>query len=277
MLLISVRVVRDGRPVNYNYLSLTTTMTENETERQKIVSYIYDMLGGGLVDVELDPSHYNTAIDRALNKFRQRSTNAVEESYGFLTLQVDVNEYTLPKEVMNVRQLFRRSIGSRSGGGDGGTLFEPFNLAYSNTYLLASSNMGGLATYYAFASYQKQVGKMFGSDINFTFNKTTKLLTIMQRPRAEEELLLWMYNYRPDFNLLQDPYANQWLKDYSLASCKMMLGEAREKFSQIAGPQSGTSLNGTALKGEAKAELEALELELINYKEGGTPLTFVIG
>jgi hypothetical protein len=252
-------------------------MTENETERQKIVEYVQAMLGAGMVDVELDPVHYNTAIDRALNKFRQRSTNAVEESYGFLTLQVDVNEYTLPKEVMNVRQLFRRSIGSRSGGGDGGTLFEPFNLAYSNTYLLASSNMGGLATYYAFASYQKQVGKMFGSDINFTFNKTTKLLTIMQRPRAEEELLLWMYNYRPDFNLLQDPYAGQWLKDYSLATCKMMLGEAREKFSQIAGPQSGTSLNGAALKGEAKAELEALELELINYKEGGTPLTFVIG
>jgi hypothetical protein len=235
------------------------------------------MLGAGMVDVELDPSHYNTAIDRSLAKFRQRSSNGVEESYGFLTINVDVNEYYLPKEVMNVRQLFRRSIGSRSGGGEGGTLFEPFNLAYSNTYLLASSNMGGLATYYAFASYQKQVGKMFGSDINFTFNKTTKLLTIMQRPRAEEEVLLWLYNYRPDFNLLQDPYAGQWLKDYSLATCKMMLGEAREKFASIASPQGSTQLNGAALKGEAKAELEALELELINYKEGGTPLTFVIG
>jgi hypothetical protein len=252
-------------------------MSENDTERQNVIDYVKLMLGDGMVDVELDPAHYNTAIDRALAKFRQRSSNGVEESYGFLTIQVDVNEYILPKEVMNVRQLFRRSIGSRSGGGEGGTLFEPFNLAYSNTYLLASSNMGGLATYYAFASYQKQVGKMFGSDINFTFNKTTKLLTIMQRPRAEEELLLWLYNYRPDFNLLQDPYAGQWLKDYSLATCKMMLGEAREKFASIASPQGSTQLNGGALKGEGKAELEALEQELINYKEGGTPLTFVIG
>jgi hypothetical protein len=252
-------------------------MSENENERQKVIEYVQNMLGAGMVDVELDPSHYNTAIDRSLAKFRQRSSNGVEESYGFLTLNVDVNEYVLPKEVMNVRQLFRRSIGSRSGGGDGGTLFEPFNLAYSNTYLLASSNMGGLATYYAFASYQKQVGKMFGSDINFTFNKTTKVLTIMQRPRSEEEVLLWLYNYRPDFNLLQDPYAGQWLKDYSLATCKMMLGEAREKFASIASPQGSTQLNGAALKGEAKAELEALEQELINYKEGGTPLTFVIG
>ena len=252
-------------------------MTENENERQKVIDYCKTMLGDGMIDIELDPNHYNTAIDRALNKFRQRSSNAVEESYAFLTVEVDRNDYTLPQEVMQVRQIFRRSIGSRSGGGQGGTLFEPFNLAYSNTYLLTATNMGGLATYYAFASYQKQVGKMFGSEINFTFNKTSKKLTLMQRPRSEEEVLLWVYNYRPDFNLLQDPYANQWLKDYSLATCKMMLGEAREKFNQIASPQGGTSLNGTALKGEGKAEMETLEMDLINYKDGGTPLTFVIG
>jgi hypothetical protein len=256
---------------------LNIDMTENENERQKVIDYIQAMLGGGMIDVELDPVHYNTAIDRALNKFRQRSSNAVEESFGFLMIEVDKNDYILPQEVTNVRQIFRRSIGSRSGGGQGGTLFEPFNLAYSNTYLLTSSNMGGLATYYAFASYQKQVGKMFGSDINFTFNKTTKKLTIMQRPRSEEEVLLWLFNYRPDFNLLQDPFANQWLKDYALATCKLMLGEAREKFNQIASPQGGTSLNGTALKTEGKAEMDNLELDLINYKDGGTPLTFVIG
>ena len=252
-------------------------MTENEQERQKVIDYCQAMLGSGMIDVELDPVHYNTAIDRALNKFRQRSSNSVEESFGFLTIQTDINEYVLPKEVMNVRQLFRRSIGSRSGGGEGGTLFEPFNLAYSNTYLLASTNMGGLATYYAFASYQKQVGKMFGSDINFTFNKTSKVLTIMQRPRAEEELLLWLNNYRPDFNLLQDPQCGQWLRDYALATCKIMLGEAREKFQSIASPQGSTTLNGTALKTEGKAEIEVLEQDLINYKEGGTPLTWVIG
>jgi hypothetical protein len=252
-------------------------MTETENERQNVIDYVHTMMGGNLVDVELNPEDYNIAINRALAKYRQRSSNAVEESFGFLTIQVDQNDYVLPKEVMDVRQLFRRSIGSRTGGGDGGTLFEPFNLAYSNTYLLASTNMGGLATYYAFASYQKQVGKMFGSDINFSFNKTTKKLTIMQRPRASEELLVWMYNYRPDFNLLQDPYAGQWLKDYTLAVCKIIMGEAREKFSSIASPQGGTTLNGTAIKAEGKAELDLLELDLINYKTGDAPLTWILG
>jgi len=252
-------------------------MSDTEIERTKVIEYIQAMLGGGMVDLELDPIHYTTSIDRALAKFRQRSSNAVEESFGFITLQLDKNDYILPKEVENVRQLFRRSIGSRTGGGDGGSLFEPFNLAYSNTYLLSSTHMGGLATYYAFASYQKLVGKIFGSEINFTFNKTTKLLTIMQRPRTEEEVLIWMYNYRPDFNLLQDTYAGQWLRDYALANCKVMIGEAREKFGTIASPQGGTTLNGTALKSEGKSEMEMLELDLINYKEGSTPLSFVIG
>lgn len=252
-------------------------MTDTENARQIIIEYVKTMLGSGMIDVELDPIHYNVAIDKSLSKYRQRSSNAVEESFGFLTLHTDTNDYVLPKEVVEVRQLFRRSIGSRTGGGDGGSLFEPFNLAYSNTYLLASTNMGGLATYYAFASYQKQVGKMFGGEINFTYNKTSKVLNIMQRPRAGEEVLVWMYNYRPDFNLLDDMYAGQWIKDYALASAKVILGEAREKFGTIASPQGGTQLNGTTLKTEGKAEMEILEQDLINYKEGGTPLTWVTG
>lgn len=252
-------------------------MTDTEHQKQQVIDYIKLMLGDGLVDVELDPSHYNIAIDRALRKFRQRSSNSVEQSFAFLTLQTDQNNYVLSPEVNNVRRIYRRSIGSRTGGGDGGSLFEPFNLAYSNTYLLTSTNMGGLATYYAFASYQKQVGKMFGSEINFMFNSTTKLLTIDQRPRTEEEVLLWVDNFRPDFVLLQDTYAGQWLRDYALATSKIMLGEAREKFSQIASPQGGTSLNGTALKSEGKSEIEQLEQDLVNYKDGGTPLTWLIG
>jgi len=252
-------------------------MSTIESTRQPVVDYIKAMLGDGMIDVELDPIHYNTSIDRAFAKYRQRSANSVEESYGFLTLEQDVNEYTLSKDVIEVRQLFRRSVGSRTGGGDTGSLFEPFNLAYTNTYLLASSNMGGLATYYMFASYQKMVGKMFGSEINFTWNPATKKLTIMQRPRGEETLILWLYNNKPDFMILDDPYAGIWIKDYALAQCKVILGEAREKFNQIASPQGGTSLNGSNMKQEGSAAIERLELELANYATGEKPMWFVVG
>jgi hypothetical protein len=245
--------------------------------RQQIIDYVKSFLGGNMVDVELEPKDYNTAIDRALAKYRQKSSNSVEESYGFLTLEQDQNEYILGNEVVEVRDVFRRSIGSRSGGGDGGTLFEPFNLAYTNTYLLSSSNMGGLGTYYAFAQYQKMVGKMFGSYIQFTYHPQTRKLTIMQRPRGEENVLLWLYNHRPDFALLDDPYAGLWIKDYTLANCKLMLGEAREKFNQITGPQGGTTLNGTQLKSEGAAQIEALEADMKAYGTGEKPMWFVVG
>lgn len=252
-------------------------MSNLDDKKQQVYDYVTAMLGGGMIDLELDPIHYQTALDRALNKYRQRGDSSVEESYMFLTLEANVNTYTLPKEVVSVRQLFRRSIGSRTGMGDGGTLFEPFNMAYTNTYLLSSSNMGGLATYEIFAQYQELVGRIFGSFINYNYNQSTRKLTIMQRPMGPEQVLAWTYNYRPDFVILEDIFANQWIKDYTLATCKLMIGEAREKFSQIAGPQGGGSLNGTAIKGEAKADIEKLEKELMEQVTGGQGYTWIIG
>ena len=247
------------------------------TKKQEVFDYAYNMLGGGMVDVELDPDHYETALTKALTRFRQRSDNSVEESYMFMPTIIDQNEYTLPNEVMEVRRLFRRSIGSRTGGGDGGTLFEPFNMAYTNTYLLASTNMGGLATYDMFSQYQELVGRMFGSFIEFKWNRATKELKLLQRPRAEEEILLQCYNHRPDFQLLDDYMAVQWIKDYTLAKCKYMLGEARSKFATIAGPQGGSTLNGDALKAEAQAEMEKLEADVSLAVAGGVGYGFTIG
>ena len=252
-------------------------MADLTTEKQEIFDYVFNSLGGGMVDVELDPAHYETAIKDALDRFRQRSDNSVEESYIFLPLVKDQNDYTLADEIIEVRQIFRRSIGSRSGGGDGGTLFEPFNLAYTNTYLLASSNMGGVATYNMFSQFQELVGRMFGSFIEFKWNTTTKKLTILQRPRQGEEVLMYVYMYRPDTELFKDYLAKKWIKDYTLAKCKYMLGEARSKFNTIAGPQGGTTLNGDALKQEAIAEMERLDAEVKTQTAGGQGYSFLIG
>ena len=85
------------------------------------------------------------------------------------------------------------------------------------------------------------------------------------------------YNYRPDSELLNDYLAVQWIKDYTLASCKYMLGEARSKFATIAGPQGGSTLNGDTLKAEAQQEMDKLELEVAMAVPGGTGYGFTIG
>ena len=251
--------------------------TNPQAERQKVYDYCRTMLADGMIDVELDPIHFETALEKTINRFRQRSPNAVEESYMFLELEKDRNDYRLPDEVIAVQSVFRRTLGSRTGGGTG-TNFEPFNLAYTNTYLLNSTMMGGIATYDMFAQYQEMVGRMFGSYIEFQWIQQSHILRILQRPFTEgETIMLRCHNYRPDYNLINDLYAKQWIRDYSLAVCKGILGEARSKFASIAGPSGGTQLNGSDLKAASKEEITALDKELETLVSGGTPMTFVIG
>lgn len=244
--------------------------------KQEVFDYVRYSLGDGLVDVELDPVHYEQALKASLLRYRQRSSNSVEESYTFLSLLQDTDKYTLPSEVITVKQIYRRSIGSTSTSS--ATQFEPFEAGFLNMYILQSGRVGGFLNYELFSGFQEMSMRMFGGFINFKFNKVSKELQIMRRPRSEEEeVLLWTYNFKPDITMLSDYMALPWIRDYTLALSKRSLGEAREKFATIAGPQGGTNLNGTALKQEAAADIERLEIEIGNYTEGNEPLSFIIG
>ena len=244
--------------------------------KQEIFEYVKTRLGDGMIEVELDPKHIENAFVTAVDKFRQRSSNSVEESYGFLDLQEDQTEYTMPAEVISVRQIYRRTVGGASSS-EGGSPFDPFELAYTNIYLLQTGRIGGLATYDMFSGYQELVARMFGGFINFKYDQPTRRLQIFRRQRSPETVLVEQYNFRPDFILLQDIYAKPWIREYTYAVAKFTLGEARSKFTTIAGPQGGGQLNGDALKAEATQEMQDLMTQIGNYAEGGTPLSFRIG
>jgi hypothetical protein len=77
--------------------------------------------------------------------------------------------------------------------------------------------------------------------------------------------------------LLNDYQAFPWIQEYAYSFAKLIVGEAREKFGQIAGPQGGGTLNGTAMKGEAQSQMDAQIEQLKNYIDGSQPITFVIG
>lgn len=342
--------------------------------RNDMIDYIRLRLGDQIVDIELDKEHYDLAIKQALIKYRQKAQNAVEESYAFLDLIPNVQEYILPNYIMEVRQIFRRGIGASPGST--ASQFEPFSSGYLNTYMLVAGRVGGLLSYELFAQYQELAMTMFGGYINYTWNRVTKKLTlvrkipydngtavslnsltasglaagstitmVLQSPQTSvypdssiyiqncpvrgygaeyrvvtidptstiitvianqtlgsvavtgsdlqkttawipdydsgtnnmESVLLWIFNQKPDSMLLSDPMVYPWLQDYALAFAKSILGQARGKFSTLAGPQGGTTLNGAALMAESAAEMAQLEDDLKNYVDGSQPLTWVIG
>jgi len=258
-----------------------------EQLRSKIVNYIRLRLADGLVDVELDPEHYNMAIDQAITVYRQRAQNSTEESYAFLDLLGETQEYTLPQEILQVRQIFRRGIGSVTG--TTASQFEPFASGYLNTYMLVAGRVGGLVNYELFTQYQELAMRMFGGHMNYNYNTVSKKLTIIRKiPNNEtpndgstapvsETVLLWVYNYKPEITLLQDYTIFPWIQDYAYAMAKYSLGEGREKFATIVGPQGGTTLNGAALKAEAQALMDKLIEDLKLYIDGSQPYGFILG
>lgn len=249
------------------------------TERQKLINEVKLRLGAGMIDIELDPEHYNLALDMALGRYRQRSGNALEESFIFLDVQPDVATYTLPSEVQEVRAVYRRSI----GGGAGGS-FDPFSQGWVNGMYqmmnpggLGGGGAGSLALYDAAAQYQETVGRLFGRDVMYVWDAATKRISFQRRFGAVEQIALHVFNAKPECVLLIDVYARRWLFDCTVAHSKQMLGEARGMFGNIAGPQGGITLNGDALKSEAQAEIERLDTEITQFFEQHAGWPFIIG
>jgi hypothetical protein len=253
-------------------------MSENTLPelKQSLIDYVKLQLGDQIIDLELDAEHYEAAYQRTIGTYRQRATNAYEEAYIFMELIRDVNIYTLPQEVVQVRQIFRRTFGDATG--PFASNFDPFAQASINVYLMNFNSAGGLATYDFYSQYVELAARMFGGYMNYTWNPVTKKLQLIRDPKnSGENVLLWCWQLKPEIQLLQDFQISQWIRDYMLANCKVIIGEAREKFSTISGPQGGTTLNGAAMKSEGMAAMDALIEQLKMYVDGSQPLTWVIG
>ena len=258
-----------------NILSTPSGLTLDEL-KQALFQNVRYRLGDGIIDLELDPQHYEAAYNYAIKVYRQRAQNATQESYTLFTIEKNVDTYTLPSEFINVRCLYRRTVGLETGPSS--SSFDPFSSAILNTYLLNYNYAGGMATYDFYAGYVELAARMFGGYVVYTFDPVTKVLRIVRDPKGSgERILIWADVQRTQEVLLQDPGAGVWIGDWVFAILKGIIGEAREKFASIAGPGGGTSLNGAAMKAESKQLQQELIEELKRYVDYSQPLTWVQG
>ena len=258
-----------------NILSTPSGLTLDEL-KQALFQNIRYRLGDGIIDLELDPQHYEAAYNYAIKVYRQRAQNATAESYTLFTVEKNVDTYTLPSEFINVRSIFRRTVGLETGPSS--SSFDPFSSAILNTYLLNYNYAGGMATYDFYAGYVELAARMFGGYVIYTFDPVTKVLRIVRDPKGSgERILIWADVQRTQEVLLQDPSTGVWIGDWVFAVLKGIIGEAREKFASIAGPGGGTSLNGAAMKAESKQLQQELIEELKRYVDYSQPLTWVQG
>jgi hypothetical protein len=140
-----------------------------------------------------------------------------------------------------------------------------------------NNHIGGIATYDMFSQYRETLNKVAATDIMYLWNPVTKKIKLLRRMRHDTLVLIHVHVERDENQLMIDPYLKSWIRDYALAYCKRMLGEARGKFSSLPGAQGGVTLNGAEMKAEADVMIEKLEFDLTNYVDGSAPLGFIIG
>lgn len=228
--------------------------------RQKLIKEIKLSLGGGIIEIELTPDHYDLAFDIALDIYRQKSENSTEERVAFLDLQRNQQTYFLPEDVIEVREVWRRGVAGTAGGG---SYFEPFAASFASQFVMTGTgDAGDIITFELFSEYQNLIGTMFGQYVTFYWNRTSHRLDLQRDIKDQETILLQIYCYRPEEVLLQDPYARPWLRRMSIAQAKMQLGQIRSIMGSYPGPNGGVTLNGPQLVQEAQAEIALLEDEL---------------
>lgn len=250
-------------------------MSRTFSRRDEFISQIRLSLGGGLVEVELDLEHYNAALSIAIDRIRQRSDGALEEQDLFITVLPEVEEYTLPSEVQEVRRLYRRGVGAYTNGGIN---FDPMDGAFYNIYLLQPGRSGGLATWDFYNQFLETTERVFATQFNFVWYNSTKTLRLIRKPTAQEDVIVRCWTTKGEEALFTDPYTGPWIRSYALAQCKGMLGQARSKFTGgFPGPTGNVTLNGDALLQQAQAEIEILDKELDNIITGDAGYSFIIG
>lgn len=249
-------------------------MTE-KTPRQKLLDEVYLQLGGNMIKVELTPEHFNLAFDLALDRYRQRSVNAVEERIAFLDVQAGQSSYYLPKDVIEVREIYRRGVPGLSGGG---VYFDPFAASFANQFtMMGTGDAGNLVTFELYSEFQNLVGIMFGQYVVFFWHSAEHRLDLMRDFESSETLGLWIYNYRPEEMLLADTYARPWLRDMTIAQCQLMLANIRGKFASLPGPGGGISMNSSTLEATANATIDRLEKEVATQYDGHIAYGFLKG
>lgn len=249
-------------------------MTER-TPRQHLLHEVALQLGAGMVKVELTPEHYSLAFDMALDRYRQRSVNATEERIAFLDLQAGQSSYYLPREVQEVREVYRRGVPGLSGGG---VYFDPFAASFANQFaMIGTGDAGNLTTFELYSEFQNMVGMMFGQYVTFFWHPAEHRIDLLRDIESAETVSLLIYNYRPEELLLKDPYAKPWLRSMTIAQCQLMLANARGKFANLPGPTGGISLNAASLEASARAEMERLEKEVDTQTDAHIAYGFLKG
>lgn len=246
---------------------------ETAKKLENMFYWCHVRLGGTSIPVQLEDDDYKVAFEEALGLYRTRSSRSVWETYCFLELKARQTQYTLDRRIDSVFRILRnRGFGAIGAAGSG---FESFGAATINALLrggLSGSASGGfnLTTYEFAMQHQELIERLFATEIHFNFRADNSQLYIYQVPQGDELVALQCSVLKSIDEVMNDNSAMQWLRRYTLAVCKTILGEKLSLFATLPGALGGSTTKGDTIRQQGELEKEKLEQEILDFADNSS-------
>jgi hypothetical protein len=230
------------------------------TNEEEIFDWVLQELGYPLIEqMEITESQLRQCKNNAVEYFTKYAIQ--DEVYIALDLEdYNTSGFTLPNNVVDIFALEEsNTYGNNTGGIN--TLFSVQNTMFNNgTFPIpGSGGTGSWVDYHLAMQYLELTRMMTASRFDFNYNEREQVLTLIPNPSANEmkgHIVIGCHTIRREDLQLGE----KWVKEYTLARAKIMIGNVRIRF-------EGTQLLGggtldTGIKQEGLDEKKELEEEL---------------
>ena len=238
-------------------------------QRLRLINILKHQLGWPATCVELSEEQFNTAIDNALDTYRQLSIGAYEQRFIVWQLVPNQSVYFLNSPVdrtdaiVSVMKVHRLNMLGVTGAGPDNT----WGMAFSQQFANIAAGGGHLLDVHLMHSWTEDFNKIFAGDIPFVWNEARRELFLKRIIRQSEKIVLEVELERSEQELMSDRWCKQFIQNWALAECKEYLGLIRSKFSSgTPGPAGTITLNGETLLAEARQDFTELKQSLLDYE-----------
>lgn len=220
-------------------------------------------LGGNIVDVYLEDKDIDRAFRRAKKTFQQKGNDNFRKGYFRLPVNNCQMTYQLPSEISVVVQIIRPTMTFNAQ--------DEFSLvAYNQLFGWNSTSgdiMGDWLSYEMTLQLHELWQRYMAFEIDFQHDEFRNTISMEKKPSRKNEIwLLECYHH------LQDEEYREvlWIQDWTIAECKVMLGQAYRMIPQLPGPEGPVNIDGNGMIQEGKDEMRTL-LEDIQAGVDGAP------
>lgn len=235
-------------------------------ERRALHEAIRLHLGAISVRIEVTKEQIDEAINNALLMVRKYSNLSYKRGMFFLDLKRNQQTYIMTNKcagfnkIVDVNGIYRMKSAFFRTAYAGNDLFGI--AALQQLYTLGSFD---LLSFHLVSSYMKELETAFANRIMFQWIETSRELKMYQNFLVRERVLVDATIERTEQDLFTNRETSLWIKNWSIATVKLMLSQTRGKFQQLPGPNGSTALNTQDLISQAQSEMEILRKDLEDF------------